>query len=85
MASFPVRKGSSEKDSKFLPPRGDLWRQTVGARRTSAPLARVSAARCSPTLWRSSKFQVAARETPEGNRAAYTQGYLVSGQRIGGR
>ena len=69
-ASLPVRTGSSEKDSKLRPPRGERCRHTVGASRTSAPRAFVSAARCSPTWRRRSRSHVAARETPQGNRAA---------------
>lgn len=70
-ASLPVRYGSSENDSKFRPPRGPRCRQTVGARRTSADLALVSSARCSPTSWSNLVFHVAAKLMPHGNKAAY--------------
>lgn len=70
-ASFPVKNGSSEKDSKFRPPRGPRCKQTVGANNTWADLALVSSARCCPTLKRRSLFHDAASETPQGKRAAY--------------
>jgi hypothetical protein len=70
-ASFPVRNGSSENDSKFRPPRGPRCRQTVGANRTCADLALVSSAKCSPTSYRSFLSHVAASDTPHGKRAAY--------------
>jgi hypothetical protein len=70
-ASFPVRNGSSENDSKFRPPRGPRCRQTVGANRTCADLALVSSAKCSPTSCRSFLSHVAASDTPHGKRAAY--------------
>ena len=70
-ASFPVRRGSSEKDSKFLPPSGCLCIQTVGARSTLADRALVSSARCCPTSWSRSLFHVAANEIPQGKRAAW--------------
>lgn len=69
-ANLPVRRGSSENDSKFLPPRGCLCIHTVGASRTSADRAFVSSARCWPTWRRSSLFHVAASEIPHGNSAA---------------
>lgn len=70
-ASLPVRNGSSEKDSKFLPPRGDRCMHTVGARSTFAPRALASSARCCPTSWIRSRFHVAANETPHGKSAAF--------------
>ena len=70
-ASFPVRNGSSEKDSKFRPPKGERCKQTVGANKTSAPRALASSARCSPTSRRRSIFQVAASDIPQGNKAAW--------------
>ena len=36
-AILPVRRGSSEKDSKFLPPTGSLWMLIPGASQTSTP------------------------------------------------
>ncbi|EKG22079.1 hypothetical protein MPH_00534 [Macrophomina phaseolina MS6] len=80
-ASFPVRKGSSEKDSKLRPPRGERCKQTVGANRTSAPRALVSSPRCFPTSSIKSRFQVAAREIPQGNKAAY-EGVSHTAERI---
>jgi hypothetical protein len=44
--------------------------QTVGARSTLADLALASSARCWPTSYKRSLFQVAASETPQGNSAA---------------
>ena len=70
-ANFPVRRGSSEKDSKFRPPSGCLCMQTVGASRILADRALTSSARCCPTSYRRSVFHVAAREMPHGNRAAW--------------
>lgn len=69
-ASLPVSRGSSEKDSKLRPPNGCRCIQTVGASSISADLAFTSSARCWPTSCRSSLFHVAAREMPQGKRAA---------------
>jgi len=71
-ASLPVKNGSSEKDSKFLPPRGERCIQTVGAKRTFAPRALASSARCCPTSLMRSMFHVAAKDTPHGNSAAFS-------------
>lgn len=66
-----MRYGSSENDSKFRPPRGPRCRHTVGAKSTCACLALASPASCWPTSKRSFVFHDAAREIPQGKRAAY--------------
>lgn len=78
-ASFPVRRGSSENDSKFRPPKGCRCMQTVGASNTLADLALVSSARCCPTSYKRSLFQVEAKEMPQGKSAAcYERRQLVN-------
>jgi hypothetical protein len=47
----PEWVGSSEKDSKARPPRGDLWILIVGASRQTAFRAFVSAASRAPASW----------------------------------
>jgi hypothetical protein len=43
---------------------------TVGASNRSADLALASVARCSPIVRKIDLFQVAAKDVPQGNRAA---------------
>ena len=69
-ASFPVKMGSSENDSKFLPPTGCRCKHTVGPSRMLADRAFVSSPRCWPTVSSRSLFHVAASEIPQGNKAA---------------
>ncbi len=66
-ASSPVRKGSSEKYSKFLPHRGFLWILIAGARMMSTPYSYASFPIASPVFLTAAVSQLAAREIPVGN------------------
>jgi hypothetical protein len=68
-ASVPESKGSSEYDSKPLPPRGPRWMLIVGPRTTCAPLAFASSARRLPMRWARSLSKVAPMAVPQGKHA----------------
>jgi hypothetical protein len=57
----PDKTGSSENDSKDLPPSGERWMLQVGASKTVADFAFASSARNIPTLDTSSGSKVAAK------------------------
>jgi hypothetical protein len=68
----PASRGSSEKLSKFLPPRGDRCIQTVGPIKSAAPLVKASWPIARPTRYASGVLKVDARDTEAGKQAAGT-------------
>ena len=69
VAADPVRNGSSEKHSKFLPASGFRCKFTVGANTMSTDFDLASSPRATPTCSMSSRFQVAPSAVPQGVQA----------------
>lgn len=74
----PVSSGSSEKHSKCRPPSGERCRFRVGARSTSTPLRRASAASSAPRSVSSRSSQEAASAVGEGSTSEVSRSSHVS-------
>jgi hypothetical protein len=71
-APSPASTGSSDKDSKPRPPRGERCIFIVGPRITCAPFALLSCPITMPALCKRSVSHVAPRAVPQGKHAAVT-------------